>query len=162
MIQATNTEHLEPLSTTASITTGWGKVTAYAGDDYITDGHNLIVTSKIPANDRKRLADRAQQPWPLKVHRPNQEQVATVVTQALAQATLPVEFLGVAGGQAFLLVGTPDVDAPSLPTKRAQVLVCVRRLAYLVKLTSADRLTATSRAFLLWHGDYFVGLIART
>ena len=130
MIQATNTEHLEPLEATKpSVTTGWSRATAYGGADYITDGHSLVVTSAIPAAASQRLLAKLTVSWPTRLTRPNQEAIATFVTRVVSNATLTATLLGVAGGQAFLQVG--ERAAP--PQFRQQVLIPAARLAYLVK-----------------------------
>ena len=160
MIQATNTEHLEPLEATKpSVTTGWSRATAYGGADYITDGHSLVVTSAIPAAASQRLLAKLTVPWPTRLTRPNQEAIATFVTRVVSNATLTATLLGVAGGQAFLQVG--ERAAP--PQFRQQVLIPAARLAYLVQLTGADNLKTGVRAapIVLYRGGTFVGLIAR-
>ena len=155
MIVATNTENLEPLAATRpSITTGW-KDTLYAGEDYFTDGTSLVPTGLLAATERRRLTARFTKSWPARRPLPTQDKVAAIVRLALAAPQTPVELLGVAGGQAFLRrAPNHDTCAPAA------------RLAYLVKLTGADRITATPwrtrgpNTYVLWAGDVFAGLLA--
>lgn len=156
MIVATNTQHLEPLTATKpSITTGWGKTTVYVGEDYITDGASLVEANLVAPADRHKLAQRLGVGWPATRALPTHKQISEVVDAALAASQTPVELLGVAGGQAFLR-RSPNHDA----------LAPAARLAYLVKLTGADRLTATPwrtrgpNTYVLWVGEHFAGLLA--
>lgn len=156
MIAATNTEHLEPLEAARpSITTGWGKTTVYAGEDYFTDGTSLVATGLLSATDRHKLTMRCGGGWPARRPLPTQDKIAEIVRLALAAPQTPVELLGCAGGQAFLRIA-PNHDA----------LAPTARLAYLVKLTGADRITATPRrkngpnTYVLWVGERFAGLLA--
>lgn len=156
MITATNTAHLEPLTDTRpSIATGWGKGTVYVGEDYLTDGTSLVEASLLSPADRHKLAQRYGSGWPANRPLPSHKQVSAVVDAALSAERTPVELLGCAGGQAFLRIA-PNHD----------VLVPTARLAYLIFLTGADRITATphrqrgSNTYVLWTGEHFAGLLA--
>ena len=240
MIAATNTAHLDPLyRTPASVTTGWGATTVYAGEDYITDGASLIEASLLKPADRQKLARRLGVCWPASRPLPTQKAVSDTVDRALVAERTPVEFLGVAAGAAFLQIGgaitgtvvtrtcayflparlpndmliTPagqhtrrllagtavqivlrDATGRCLVTAEADgqpwwywmepcelmladtdeqvsalsisATMPAARLAYLVKLTGANRITATPyrksgpNTYVLWVGEIFAGLLA--
>ena len=140
MIQATNTEHLEPLTATrSSITTGWGKGTVYVGEDYITDGASLVEASLLKPADRQKLAQRLGVGWPASRPLPSQKAVSGTVDRALAAERTPVELLGVTGEQAFLLVGKPTPPLNTVAVTRWQEYFLPVRLPDDVLVTPEDQ-----------------------